>query len=173
MRQIYEENADGGGTGESAEVPWNGRPGSETRGEENNAVPTGRLEDLPLLDASALAPGVRKRIVFGPGRFWKDWVVRYFILPPGGTVPVHVHDWDHFAVALQGTGRLVVGDVTSDFSQGYWGHVPPGIPHSFENAGNEPLAFLCIVPTQGDPHAKRTLGRLQRRQDREEVSGTP
>ncbi len=128
---------------------------------------TGRMDDLPLLDASALAPGVLKRIVFGPGRFWSDWVMRYFILPPGEKVPAHSHDWEHLAVALQGVGRLVIDGVAEDFSQGRWGHVPAGRPHSFENGGSEPFAFLCIVPTSGDPHAKRAQHRLSRQKSDE------
>lgn len=131
--------------------------------ELSEEVHTGPLDALPLLDASALAPGILKRIVFGPGRFWQDWVMRYFVLPPGQKVPSHAHDWDHLAVALQGDGRLVVNGEAHQFSQGHWGHVPAGASHAFENAGNEPFAFLCIVPTSGDPHAKRAQHRLARK----------
>ncbi len=140
-------------------------PTCETPFEE---LHTGSLDALPLLDASALAPGVLKRMVFGPGRFWQDWVMRYFVLPPGEKVPTHAHDWEHLAVSLRGTGRLVINGVAEDFSQGHWGHVPAGASHAFENWGSESLAFLCIVPTRGDPHAKRAQHRLARQKNGEE-----
>ena len=43
----------------------------------------GRIEDIEILDASALAPKITKRNIFGPDAFWEDFVMRHFILPEG------------------------------------------------------------------------------------------
>ena len=60
----------------------------------------GSIYDLPLQNASALAPEIEKRTVYGPeGGVWKDYVMRHFILPPHRGIPAHVHDWDHLATA--------------------------------------------------------------------------
>ena len=129
---------------------------------------SGRLEDLPLHNASALAPGVIKRIVFGPGQHWDDYVVRYFILPPGESIPPHTHDWDHFVVAVRGHGQVVVEGVPHDLPELSWGHVPPGVEHVFANVGEGDFAFFCIVPTHGDPHAKKTRMRAERAERKEQ-----
>lgn len=129
----------------------------------------GRIEDLETLDASALAPDIVKRNIFGPGRFWEGWVMRHFIVPPGGAVPVHAHDWDHLALSLGGYGAVEVdGEANYDMETGNWACVPAGKMHSFKNVGDEPFSFLCIVPAHGDPHAKKTSMRLDRARRRAE-----
>ena len=49
----------------------------------------GKLEDLPELKAFSSGEGVVKRIVFGPGRFFDDYVVRFFTLPPNRMISEH------------------------------------------------------------------------------------
>lgn len=123
----------------------------------------GRIKELETLNASALAPGVTKRNIFGPGCFWEDWVMRHFIIPPAEAIPVHQHDWEHLALSLSGHGAVEVeGEEDYDLEQGSWARVPAGTPHSFKNLGGEPFVFICIVPAHGDPHAKKTAMRGER-----------
>ncbi len=69
----------------------------------------GSIYDLPLQNASALAPEIEKRTVYGPeGGVWKDYVMRHFILPPHRGIPAHVHDWDHLMFTLSGDGVVEV-----------------------------------------------------------------
>jgi len=147
--------------------------------EETKVGQGGLVEVLPLWDASALAPNVRKRIIFGPGQFWDDYVMRHFTLPPGEKIPPHRHAWDHFVLSLEGHGRVVVQGEPIDLAAGRWGHVPPDVEHVFENPGNEDFVFVCIVPAHGDPHAKKTAMRAERaarkaaKNGAEEGAGTP
>lgn len=127
----------------------------------------GLLDELPLYNASDLSPRVIKRVVFGPGQFWDDWVMRYFILPPGESIPPHRHDWDHLVIGLRGHGHLVVEGKTWDLPPQSWGHVPANAEHVFANAGDEDFAFLCIVPTRGDPHMKMKAMRMERTRRKE------
>ena len=100
----------------------------------------GSIYDLPLQNASALAPEIEKRTVYGPeGGVWKDYVMRHFILPPHRGIPAHVHDWDHLMFTLSGDGVVEV-----------------------EEEPDIPLEFFCIVPTCGDPHAKKYAMRAER-----------
>lgn len=123
----------------------------------------GKIEDIETLNASALAPNITKRNIYGPGSFWDDWVMRHFILPAGEAIPVHTHDWDHLALSLSGHGAVEVeGEPDYDMEKGNWARVPAGKAHSFKNIGKEDFVFLCIVPTHGDPHAKKTSMRAER-----------
>ncbi len=129
---------------------------------------TGRIEDLPTYNASALAPNITKRIVFGPERFWRDYTVRHFVLPPGCCVPPHTHEWDHFILGIAGEGQIVVDGEVGPMPQGSWGHIPGGTEHTFENHHPEKdFVFVCIVPTHGDPHGKRQRHRLERAERKE------
>jgi quercetin dioxygenase-like cupin family protein len=130
----------------------------------------GRIEDLETLDASALAPGVSvtKRVIFGPDAFWDDYVVRHFVLPPGAEIPVHSHEWDHFSMSLGGHGEVEVEGERYDLENGNWARVPGGTMHSFRNIGGGDFTFLCIVPTRGDPYAKKISMRAERKKQKED-----
>lgn len=114
----------------------------------------GSLEDLPQEPMEGHG-GVTKRVVFGPGRFWDDHVVRYFTTEGGGKTPFHSHDWPHYVIILEGEARGVLGETTCDLRAGSWAYVPPDEEHCFENTGTGPLKFLCIVPRRGDPFDAR------------------
>jgi quercetin dioxygenase-like cupin family protein len=143
---------------------------------EKNSL-TGRIEDRPVYNASALAPNITKRIIFGPERFWKEYTMRHFVLPPGCCVPPHSHEWDHFVLGIAGEGQIVVDGEVGPLPPGSWGHIPGGTEHTFENHSEEKdFIFICIVPTHGDPHGKRQLHRLERgekkeKEEEEEDSG--
>ena len=128
----------------------------------------GRIVDLETLDASALAPGVTKRNIFGPDAFWDDYVMRHFILPEGAAIPPHEHGWDHLALTLGGHGEVLVDGEKYDLPEGNWARVPAGSNHSFRNIGKGDFTFLCIVPTAGDPHAKKISMRAERKKKKEQ-----
>lgn len=127
----------------------------------------GKVTDLEILDASSLAANVTKRNVFGPGNGWDDYVMRHFILPKNAAIPVHSHDWDHLALSLDGHGEVIVQGEHYDLEKGHWARVPAGTEHSFRNIGDDNFVFLCIVPTHGDPHAKKISMRAERKKKKE------
>lgn len=106
-------------------------------------------------------PGVEKRIIFGPGRFWEDYVVRHFTVSQGGTTPFHSHDWPHYIIILEGTAEATIMGETRPLRSGSWAYVPPDSDHGFRNTGEGTLSFICIVPRRGDPEADRE-GFLER-----------
>ncbi len=127
----------------------------------------GRIEDIEILDASALAPKITKRNIFGPDAFWEDYVMRHFILPEGEAIPYHTHEWDHLALSLGGHGEVEVEGEHYDLQEGNWARVPADKEHSFRNIGKGEFTFLCIVPTGGDPHAKKFAMRAERKRRKE------
>lgn len=127
----------------------------------------GQIEDLDRLDASALAPNIVKRNIFGPDAFWDDYVMRHFILPEGNAIPEHAHEWDHLALGLGGHGEVEVEGEHYDMPVGSWARVPAGTKHSFRNIGKGDFTFICIVPVHGDPHAKKTSMRAERKHRKE------
>ena len=115
----------------------------------------GKIADIETLDASALAPGVIKRNVFWTKNGWDDYCARHFILPEGQSIPPHSHDWDHLVISLGGHGEVEVDGENYDLESGNWARVRGGSNHIFRNIGEGDFAFICIVPTDGDPHAKK------------------
>lgn len=111
---------------------------------------TGKIDDLPLIRISGHG-GTTKRIVFGPGRGWDDYVVRFITIAPGESSSAHAHDWPHYILITAGEARgLIMGQVR-ELSAGSWAHIPPNTEHFLENKSTEELNFFCIVPEKGDP----------------------
>ena len=133
----------------------------------------GRISDILLQDASALAPGVTKRTIFGAENgMWEDYVMRHFTLPAGESIPLHTHDWDHLVISLEGHGSVEVEGEVYDLPSGSWARVKGGRVHSFKNNGEAPFVFICIVPTHGDPHAKKASMRASREYMKKKRSGS-
>lgn len=107
----------------------------------------GKLFDLP---GTEMHPGITKRTVFGPERFWDDYVARLFTLEKGASVSPHRHDWPHYIMVLSGHGKACVEGETTELAPMVWATVAPGLEHHFEQTGDEPLSFVCIVPARGD-----------------------
>lgn len=114
-----------------------------------NQEETGRLLDLEPQLMSGFQ-GIEKRVVFGPDRFWSDYVLRCFTLQPGAEVPVHSHPWPHYILVLQGKLELRRTERTYLLEELGWAYVPSDRKHGFRQQGSEPAVFICIVPKEGD-----------------------
>jgi len=113
---------------------------------------TGHWKDAePRPMAMEEARGVTRRLLLSPGDGWDGWVMRAFELEPGGQTPRHVHAWPHINVGLEGEGVVTIGGKDHELRQGSYAFVPEGTVHQFRNPGKAPLAFICIVPEEGDP----------------------
>lgn len=65
-------------------------------------------------------------------------------LPPGGATEAHRHpDTEEIYYILQGRGRMRVGEAEREVGPGDGILIPPGSLHRIQNAGPEPLVFLC------------------------------
>jgi len=119
-----------------------------------NSLFGGPIKNLRSRENPSL-PGVAKRIVFGPGRFWEDYVVRHFTVEAGAQTPFHSHEWPHYIIILEGAAKALIMGETLHLEAGSWAYVPPDSRHGFQNTEGGMLSFLCIVPRRGDPDADR------------------
>jgi quercetin dioxygenase-like cupin family protein len=112
----------------------------------------GKIEDLKTLGAGE-GEAITKRVVFGPGKFWDDHVMRVFTVKPGAASPFHQHDWPHYVIFLNGKAAGDIDGAKVDLAKGDYAYVPPNVDHNFSNRGDEDLVFICIVPTRGDDYS--------------------
>jgi len=76
-----------------------------------------------------------------------NFYMRLFEVGPGGHTPYHSHPGEHEIFILEGEGRLNSERGPYELRPGVSAFVPEGEMHQFENTGDRPLKFLCIVPS--------------------------
>ncbi len=73
-------------------------------------------------------------------------VIELTIAPHSEGPPQHRHSLhDEGFYVVSGTLRLTVGDEVHDAKAGAMAVVPPGVPHTFGNPGDEPVVVLSTV----------------------------
>ena len=75
------------------------------------------------------------------------YAMRLIEVEPGGHTPRHIHDFEHENFIVEGQGRLLIGEEWHDVGPGSVAFVPPGVEHTYENAGDGPFKFICSIPT--------------------------
>lgn len=66
---------------------------------------------------------------------------------PNGGPPLHTHDVEEAHVLLSGKMDYVIGDKIFSATAPYIAKVPAGAPHTFVNAGEQPLNLIGIIPS--------------------------
>jgi quercetin dioxygenase-like cupin family protein len=51
---------------------------------------------------------------------------------------------------LRGEATITIGEKTHHVKAGDVVFIPEGVVHSYENTGEEPFEFLCIIPNKED-----------------------
>jgi quercetin dioxygenase-like cupin family protein len=70
--------------------------------------------------------------------------------PAGWGPPRHVHaNEDEIVYVLEGTYEISLGDQRRTVSAGGCAILPRGIPHGFQNVGDTPGRFMCVVSPGG------------------------
>lgn len=67
---------------------------------------------------------------------------------PGGGPGLHVHDTEEAHILLQGSAQYRIGDKTVTVRAPYVARVPPGVPHTFINAGTEPFNLVAVFASK-------------------------
>jgi quercetin dioxygenase-like cupin family protein len=78
------------------------------------------------------------------------FALRKFVMAPGGGMPNHTNEVEHEQYVLRGRARVGLGDEVVIAEAGDVLLIPGGLPHWYENIGDEPYEFLCIVPNLPD-----------------------
>jgi quercetin dioxygenase-like cupin family protein len=59
--------------------------------------------------------------------------------------PLHVHDQDELIYTLAGSMRVKLGETLREAPAGSFVFIPRGTPHTWQNAGAEPLRFFATI----------------------------
>jgi len=112
-----------------------------------------RSDDVDYETVGA-APGMQRGVLVGPAEDAPNFAMRRFVLDPGASVPRHTNDVEHEQYVL--SGEYVVG-IESDgetrehtIAAGDSLLIPAGTVHWYRNDGDEPGAFICVVPNGDD-----------------------
>ena len=76
--------------------------------------------------------------------------LRYFEVAPGGFTTLERHEHVHAVIVIRGRGKCLVGDKAHELKLHDLVSVPPMTWHQFHAASDEPLGFLCLVPSERD-----------------------
>ena len=79
-----------------------------------------------------------------------NFALRKFSMKPGGGMPRHTNAVEHEQYVLRGHARIGIGEETHEVNAGDVVFIPEGAIHYYENIGDEPFEFLCIVPNKPD-----------------------
>ncbi|MBW3599138.1 MAG: cupin domain-containing protein [Planctomycetes bacterium] len=83
-----------------------------------------------------------------------NFAMRRFEVAPGGFTPRHSHPYEHEVYVLEGEGVVYENDQPHPLRPGAVVLVKPDEVHQFQNTGDAPLKFLCLVPNDA---AKKTV----------------
>jgi quercetin dioxygenase-like cupin family protein len=78
------------------------------------------------------------------------FAMRRFIMQKGGGMPRHTNTVEHEQYVLGGHARIGIGDETFEVQKGDIVFIPEGVPHWYQNLGDEPFEFLCLIPNKTD-----------------------
>jgi quercetin dioxygenase-like cupin family protein len=79
-----------------------------------------------------------------------NFAMRKFSMKPGGGMPLHTNTVEHEQFVLGGQARIGIGEQVFEVRQGDVVFIPEGVPHFYENTGEESFEFLCIIPNKED-----------------------
>jgi quercetin dioxygenase-like cupin family protein len=107
-----------------------------------------KIADYRKVPATAPLPGVTKRVLIGPDDGAQNFIMRVFDIAPGHTSPDHAHFWEHEIFVLSGKGVVRdTGGAEAPVGEGTTVFIPGGENHCLINRGEDPLRFICIIPT--------------------------
>jgi quercetin dioxygenase-like cupin family protein len=79
-----------------------------------------------------------------------NFALRKFSMQKGGGMPRHTNTLEHEQYVLHGEAMITIGEETYQVKTGDVVFIPEGAIHSYQNTGEEPFEFLCIIPNRED-----------------------
>jgi len=79
-----------------------------------------------------------------------NFALRKFSMQKGGGMPRHTNTLEHEQYVLRGEATITIGNETHHVKTGDVVFIPEGEIHSYQNTGDEPFEFLCIIPNKED-----------------------
>jgi quercetin dioxygenase-like cupin family protein len=104
--------------------------------------------EIEAMEVSA-GTGTTKRVLITP-QDGPNFGMRLFVMQPGGGMPNHTNLVEHEQYVLKGRARIGIGSEVFEVNPGDAVHIPAEVPHWYQNIGDDPFEFLCMVPNQPD-----------------------
>jgi quercetin dioxygenase-like cupin family protein len=102
---------------------------------EAKPVPAGQDTTIQVLISSKEGP---------------NFALRRFVMQKGGGMPRHTNTVEHEQYVLRGRAKIGIGDEAYEVQSGDVVFIPEGAVHFYQNLGDEPFEFLCIIPNKED-----------------------
>lgn len=118
------------------------------------------------LDAVETTPvdgtrGARMAVLIGPEQGAPHFVMRRFVVEPGGLIPEHDHEAiEHEQVVVRGELVLTLDGETRKVRAGDAVYMPHGSSHRYENVSDAEAEFICVIPLR-DGHDTRWLETIE------------
>jgi len=103
-----------------------------------------KKEDLVVINPG---PGEYVHVMEGQRHGYQNLTVGITYTAPGGAPPMHTHVGEEAHVLLEGTILYALGDSIFTLEAPYIVNIPPMVPHSFKNIGEELAELVVIFPT--------------------------
>ncbi|MBN1996780.1 cupin domain-containing protein [candidate division KSB1 bacterium] len=104
---------------------------------------------IPINTFGPEAPGTSLRVLISDKQDGAPvYNLRMIEIESCGYTPKHQHDWEHENFVVEGHGQVFIKDTWYDLGPGSVVFVPPGVLHQYKNTGEQPLKFLCGIPTE-------------------------
>ena len=101
-------------------------------------------KDLAVINPG---PGEYVHVMEGQRHGYKNLTIGITYTAPGGAPPMHTHVGEEAHVLLEGKILYAMGDEIFTMEAPYIVNIPPMVPHSFKNLGNEVAELVVIFPT--------------------------
>ena len=92
-------------------------------------------------------PGEYVHVMEGQRHGYQNLTVGITYTAPGGAPPMHTHVGEEAHVLLKGTILYALGDSVFTLEAPYIVNIPPMVPHSFKNIGEDLAELVVIFPT--------------------------
>ena len=79
-----------------------------------------------------------------------NFALRKFSMQKQGGMPLHTNTVEHEQYVLRGQATITIGQESYQVKPGDVVFIPEGVAHSYQNTGEEPFEFLCIIPNKVD-----------------------
>lgn len=99
-------------------------------------------------EGSAPFKDVTRSVLFEEAELGYQW--RYFEVGAGGHTTLERHEHVHAVMILRGAGQALVGTDIHPIHPFDLFRVPPMTWHQFRAGDDEPMGFLCLVPSERD-----------------------
>jgi quercetin dioxygenase-like cupin family protein len=99
--------------------------------------------------AVAAGTATEVQVLVGPEQGAPNFVLRRFIMGPGGGMPLHTNEVEHEQYVLRGRARIRIGTEVHEVAPDHTLYIPAGAPHSYEVV-EAPFEFICVVPNRPD-----------------------